>query len=325
MAARVIEATRVTTAMLRPRPPFDFDATVHKPSHFPTPTIAYEPGRYWQSLRWAGRLVGVRLRNLGTRRTPRVELALYSAAPLTAPARDSIERELAWRFDLDADLAPFCRALRADPVLGPALRRRRGMRVSCPYSLYEYLVVALVLQNTTVRRSTTMLRVLLERYGRRMHFDGRELCAFWPPRSLALTSETELRALKIGYRARALRRISEAVTAGAVVEQPMRVLDKDAARAALLTLYGVGPASVWYVLFDVFHHYDAFDVISPWEQRIYSRLLFGRDRVAPGRILAAVRRRWGCWRMLAAHYLFEDIFWRHRQQPVAWLAELLRS
>jgi 3-methyladenine DNA glycosylase/8-oxoguanine DNA glycosylase len=41
-------------------------------------------------------------------------------------------------------------------------------------------------------------------------------------------------------------------------------------------------------------------------------------------ILAEVERRWGRWKMLAAHYLFEDLFWRRQHAPVPWLEELIR-
>jgi 3-methyladenine DNA glycosylase/8-oxoguanine DNA glycosylase len=75
---------------------------------------------------------------------------------------------------------------------------------------------------------------------------------------------------------------------------------------------------VWYVLFDVFHAYDAFDVISPWEQKIYSRLLFDRECVPGKQILADVKRRWGPWRMLASHYVFEDLFWRRKTEAIPW-------
>jgi 3-methyladenine DNA glycosylase/8-oxoguanine DNA glycosylase len=75
----------------------------------------------------------------------------------------------------------------------------------------------------------------------------------------------------------------------------------------------------------VFHHYDAFDVISPWEQKIYSRLLFGRELVSAERILRAVKQRWGGWRMLASHYLFEDLFWLRQRRRVEWLEALIRS
>jgi 3-methyladenine DNA glycosylase/8-oxoguanine DNA glycosylase len=81
---------------------------------------------------------------------------------------------------------------------------------------------------------------------------------------------------------------------------------------------------VWYLLFEVFHHYDAFDVISPWEQKIYSRLLFDRESVPAEKVLAEVKRRWGRWRMLASHYIFEDLFWRRQTEELPWLEALIR-
>ena len=42
-----------------------------------------------------------------------------------------------------------------------------------------------------------------------------------------------------------------------------------------MALYGVGPASVWYILSDVFHHLDELNHISPWEQKIYSKVKHG--------------------------------------------------
>jgi 3-methyladenine DNA glycosylase/8-oxoguanine DNA glycosylase len=92
----------------------------------------------------------------------------------------------------------------------------------------------------------------------------------------------------------------------------------------LLDIYGVGPASVWYLLFGQFKRYDAFEYISPWEQKIYARILFNAEQAAPSAILNEVERRWGRWKMLAAHLLFEDLFWQRKHAPVPWLEELIR-
>src|SRR3989442_11283537 len=55
---------------LRPTAPFDFDSTVHKPSHFPAPISAYEPGTYWRTMRFRGQLLGLRMRKSGSARQP---------------------------------------------------------------------------------------------------------------------------------------------------------------------------------------------------------------------------------------------------------------
>lgn len=301
---------------LRPTAPFNFDATVHKPSHFPAASERYEPGRYWQSMLLDGRPVGLCLEDAGEVDRPLLEAAVYASEAIPPHLEPWLAAELRWRFDLDADLRPFQRRCGADRLLAPALDRWRGMRISAGGSLYEMLVICVLLQNATVRRTVQMMQALFDRFGTPLRFDGRELYAFWPPEALVVVPEEDLRALKLGYRARTLKRLSEVLAAGTLDEAGLRTLPKEAARTELLKLYGIGPASVWYLLFEVLHHYDALDYVSPWEQRIYSRLFFGEELVPGERIIDEAKRRWGRWRMLAAHYLFEDLFWRRKNEPV---------
>jgi 3-methyladenine DNA glycosylase/8-oxoguanine DNA glycosylase len=321
----------VFTARLCPHPPFSFEATVHKPSHFPAPVEAYEPAspagvpaRFWQTVLWEGKPLGLRLADGGSVETPAINLTLFARSPLPDATYATLMSELRWRLDLDADLSEFGTICSRDPLLAPVLQRRRGMRIKAVGSLYEMLVIYVVLQNATVRRSIQMMTALLERYGTPLAFDGRQLYAFWPPEALGAASEEDLRALKLGYRARFLHRLSQDFASGMFDEAALRELGKEAARRELLKLYGIGPASVWYLLFEVFHHYDALDYLSPWEQQIYSRLFFDEKLVPPERILDESKRRWGPWRMLAAHYLFEDLFWRRKNEPVEWLEDLIR-
>jgi 3-methyladenine DNA glycosylase/8-oxoguanine DNA glycosylase len=273
---------------------------------------------------FGGQALGLRLEDAGDIDHPLVKVVVHAAEPIDSDLAPALESELRWRFDLDADLAPFERQCGGDPLLAPAWERRRGMRITATGSLYEMLVIYVLLQNAAVRRTVQMMEALFRRFGTPLRFDGRDLYAFWPPEALAAVSEGELRALKLGYRARTLKRLSDAFATGAVDESRLRALSKDEARSELLKLYGIGPASVWYLLFEVFHHYDALDYVSPWEQRIYSRLFFGEERVPVEQIIDEAKRRWGRWRMLAAHYLFEDLFWRRRNEPVEWLEELIR-
>jgi hypothetical protein len=91
-------------------------------------------------------------------------------------------------------------------------------------------------------------------------------------------------------------------------------------------LYGVGRASVGYILTDVFHGFDELTHISPWEQWIYSRLLFSTPVEEPAPVSTLLHRMasWSPWRALAVHYLWEDLFWRHKTEGVDWLGPLIR-
>jgi 3-methyladenine DNA glycosylase/8-oxoguanine DNA glycosylase len=307
---------------LEPTQPFAFDATFHKPDHFPSPDTAWRSGTRWQTMRFRGRRLGLRIDGAGRL----VRARVWADRRLPAGELDSLGEELAWRANLRLDLTTFERHARRDPVVRPAIRRLRGMRPMHLGSLYEYLVIAVVLQNATVRRSVQMLQALFERFGTLLRFDGRELYCFWEAADLAAATEAELRALKVGYRARSLVHVSEQLAAGTLDELALRAAPLQEQRAALLALYGIGPASVGYLLVDVFHAFDELRHVSPWEQRIYSRLLLGTavDEPAPVPVLLERIAAWAPFRALAMHYLWEDLFRRHAREPVDWLAPLIR-
>jgi 3-methyladenine DNA glycosylase/8-oxoguanine DNA glycosylase len=172
-----------------------------------------------------------------------------------------------------------------------------------------------------------MMQALLARYGTAVAYDGQELSVFWAPEDIAGATEEELRSLKVGYRAKSIRRVTEAFTSRQVDELALRSRPRAEQRQALLGLYGVGPASVEYLLSDVFHHLDEMAHISPWEQEIYSKLFFDCDPEQPAPVsdlLAYFNEQFSPYQMLAVHYVWEDLFWRRETEPVPWLEKLIR-
>jgi len=313
---------RQATLELEPTEPFAFDATFHKPDHFPSQDTEWKPGFRWQTMLFQGRRLGLRIEDAAAR----IRVGVWADGRLSRPLLGELADELSWRANLALDLGDFERRARRDRKLGPVVARWRGMRPMHMGSLYEYLVIAIVLQNATVRRSVQMLQALFECYGTRLRFDRRELYCFWDAATLAGTSEQELRALKVGYRARSLLRVSEAIAEGAVDGDALRSSTVSEQRMALLSLYGIGPASVGYILIDVFHAFDELAHLSPWEHRIYSRLLLETPVEDPAPVAVLLERiaRWSPWRALAVHYLWEDLFWRHQAEPIDWLSPLIR-
>jgi len=313
--------------VLAPSSPFHFDATMHKPDHFPSPDNAWEPGVRWQAMRWRGEPLGLRFEDRGTAGRPGIRLSVWSRRPLSEDFLAGLVDEISYRCNLDLDLGEFTRRFRDDPLLGPILARWRGMRPASWSSLYEYLIIAIVLQNAVVRRSIQMMQTLLEAYGAPLAYDGRTLLCAWAPEAIAAVREDELRALKLGYRAKSIARVTEAFVGNRVDELALREASADAQRAALLDLYGIGPASVEYVLSDVFHRFDEITHISPWEQRIYSKLFLGRplERPVPAeRLRRYLNRRFLGSAQLAVHYAWEDLFWKWKRGRAAWLDPLIR-
>jgi 3-methyladenine DNA glycosylase/8-oxoguanine DNA glycosylase len=323
---------------LAPKPPFNFDASLHKPDHFPSADNAWEPGTRWQTLLWEQQPLGLKFTDLGAAgsvgsdpgsadEAPRLSLSVYSREKLDQGSLGRLAAEVNYRYNLQLDLSAFNRRFQKDPQLGPIIQRWLGMRPLNCGSLYEYLIIAILLQNATVRRSVQMMQALFENYGTRLSYDGKSLYCFWEPQAMQAASEQDLRGLKVGYRARSIKRVSEAIASGAIDEMALRSKSREEQRQALLALYGIGPASVGYILFDVFHHLDEMEHISPWEQKIYSRLFFEADLGEPlpvERLLAHFEARFGGYRMLAVHYVWEDLFWRRKHEPVPWLETIIR-
>lgn len=333
---------------LKPTPPFAFDPTMHKPDHFPSQDTDWVDGCRWQTMLWPsyakaseGKLLGLKFINAGTVKRPKINLEIYSKDKLTSDYIDTLVNEINFRYDFQTDLSDFAKRFKDDEQLGPILKKWPGMRVMSPQSLYEYLIIGIVLQNCTVRRSVNMMQVLFENYGTSLEYDGKQFYCFWEPEVLAKVSEDELRGLKVGYRAKSLKRISEQFAKGEINEFKLRSKSKEEQREALINLYGIGPATVGYILFDVFKHYDELSHISPWEQKIYSKLFFDRppeNPVSEKKLLQFFDKRFSQYKMLAVHYTWEDLWWTRlpapegaanggqgrKHKPVPWLEELIR-
>jgi len=171
-----------------------------------------------------------------------------------------------------------------------------------------------------------MFKALLEKYGKPLEFDGKRFWCFWSPGALKDVTEEELRSLKVGYRAKSIKRIDDHFAQGLINELELRQKDRETQMKKLLELYGVGQATVWYLLFDVFHHWDFFNHVSPWEQKIYSKLFFDKDPENPVPVKRLLKdfEKYGDYKQLAVHYIWEDLWWKRKNKHIPWLEKLIR-
>ncbi len=324
---------KIQSVKLTPTVPFNFDATFHKPDHFTSGDNKWRPGIRWQTWLWPSgasakeaKRLGLKFINKGTTNKPQIQVDIFYQAKLDKDFISSLLEEIKYRFNLQLDLTDFYQRFRGDKVLGPIIKRWRGMRPGHPSSLYEYLIIGIVLQNATVRRSIQMFQALLENYGQLLEYDSKKLWCFWAPGGLKGVSEEDLRALKVGYRAKSIKKIDDTFIQDKIDELKLRKKDLTTQKEKLLSLYGVGPATVWYLLFDVFHHWDFFEHISPWEQKIYSKLFFNKDpeKPVPVKKLLNHFKKYHPYQQLAVHYIWEDLWWKRKNKHIPWLEKLIR-
>jgi 3-methyladenine DNA glycosylase/8-oxoguanine DNA glycosylase len=165
---------------------------------------------------------------------------------------------------------------------------------------------------------------LFGRFGAKVEFDGKVLSTFWEPKEMAESTEEELRELKAGYRAKFFMKISKQFADRAIDEFTLRKATKEEVRKEVLKLYGIGPVSTEYLLFEDFYFLDALERIPPWEQKIMSRLLFNKELVTADEILNFFRTRYKGYEKLAFHYIWEDLFWRRKYEHIEWLEKEIR-
>ncbi|MDA2922373.1 hypothetical protein MYX07_03855 [Patescibacteria group bacterium AH-259-L07] len=314
------------TVKMKPTKPFAFDPTFHKPDHFTSGDNLWEPGIRWQTWNWQGTPLGIKFVNKGTVTNPLIEIKIYASKVLSKGFVDSLIQEITYFYNLNLDLTDFYKTFKSDTFLAPIIKRWRGMRPGHPSSLYEYLIIGIVLQNATVRRSVQMFEKLLENYGTLVEFDKKKLWCFWSPGALRKVSEKELRKLKVGYRATSIKKIDDYFAKRLIDEHALREKDRETQTKELLKIYGVGPATVWYLLFDIFHHWDFFNHISPWEQKIYSKLFFNKDPEKSVSVTKLLKyfEKYGKYKQLAVHYIWEDLWWRRKHKHIPWLEKQIR-
>jgi N-glycosylase/DNA lyase len=314
-----------TQMAMKPTPPFNFDCTVYVPHYFPTPDFAWQPGTMWQTLNFNDTLMGLRMENKGRIDNPKIKLTIYSETKLSEENTGKVVEELNWKYGLNEDISEFFRKFEHDKFLKPTFKRLRGMRNNCANSLYELLIISIVLQNAMVRRTVQMMDNLFIAYGTKLKFDQKKLFAYWSPEDLNEASEDQLRTLKVGYRAKMIKRISEAFANGEIDEFKLREMNTKDAEKELMKLYGVGPATAQIILSGYLRRYDTFNLKARfWEQKILSRVMFGKKLVPPEEIVKEFDKRYGKWKGLAFHYIFTDLFWRHREKPIPWLQKEIR-
>jgi len=176
--------------------PFDFLHTVWKPSHYATGLEAHTATRSWRTFRVGDLVTGVRLHA-----EDRLVIAeVYTDGDYKPSHRGYLARRLTASYGLDEDLSQFTELAAAVPQMREPLQVLSGMRQSCPEDHFEIAVVALLLQNVTIARTTQMTRNLLTHHGQPVRFDGITLRAWFTPAELALVSAETLKEQdRLGY------------------------------------------------------------------------------------------------------------------------------
>ncbi len=284
--------------------PFDFSLTVAKPAgwHWSTPREVFETGTLWSGTYVDGKPIGLKLSAVGKK----VTVTVYDGSQLTENEKNILLTDIKLGLGEDEDLNAFYTFARDDDVLSAVVKDLYGMRVGRLDNLFGRVILAITLQMAPLKRSESMMAKLLEEYGTKITFDGKEV-VLWPrPSDVARLEPAELRRkANLGYRAERLIK-----SARYLVDHPMslRVLHSTPEAEAIksvMAIPGVGRYSAGLIIGRSSVPVDVWSVV------IMSELLLGRAPENPRReiseVTRAVSERWGAWSWMAFVYILNDL------------------
>jgi AraC family transcriptional regulator of adaptative response / DNA-3-methyladenine glycosylase II len=221
-----------------------------------------------------------------------LELRVAGAPPAALLQLSSATRRV---FDLAADPQRIGIELATDPLIGPLVRARPGLRIPGAWEPFECVVRAVLGQQVSVAAGRTFTTRLIARAGTALRLPAGGLTHLFP--TAAQIAAASLEGLGItGSRAATLHAVAHAVT--------QRRLDFSAApeelTAALAAVPGIGPWTAQYVALRALGEPDAL----PTGDLVLRRMAGGAGRPLNVRELEARARDWQPWRSYAVMHLW---------------------
>ena len=192
-------------------------------------------------------------------------------------------------FALDHDLSAIRAELARDPVLRGPLERFRGLRI-LRQDPWECVAAFITSAASNIPRISRNVRDMAARFGTPPAF----------PRPHEMGTEPQLRALRLGFRARYLAEAARLARDGRLdrLDGPL-----DSVRDALMELPGIGGKVADCVALFAYGRLEAFPV-DTWVRKTMRKLYFGGRKVTDRRIRSFAARRFGPLAGYAQQYLF---------------------
>lgn len=215
---------------------------------------------------------------------------------------------------LNVDLAAVIHTFPNDDPMQCAVKACRGLRLLMqdPWECLASFILSSTKQIVQIRQCVTLL---CERFGLPVVVPPGYSRRFSFPEfnTLAEASESELRACKLGFRARYLSAAAKALRDGSIHLQELQNLTTQEARNRLIQLPGVGPKIANCVLLFAYGRQDAFP-IDVWILRALKDLYFPRKRPSLQRLIQFTETYFGPNAGYAQQYLFHYIRTQTKRQ-----------
>ena len=94
---------------------------------------------------WKSKRLGLFFKECGAIEEPEIDVTVFSKHKLPKDFIDTLIPQIKWRFNFEQDILEFCRKFHNDKMIGPIIQKWRGMKPIAANSLYETIIIYLVL------------------------------------------------------------------------------------------------------------------------------------------------------------------------------------
>lgn len=229
-------------------------------------------------------------------------------------ARTAAERVLARSLGTSTDVGAFERRFRNDALLGPAIRRFRGLRVAGAPTLWEALVLAVLAQQINLSFAASIRHELVVAFGRRARIGGRRYFDFPTPKRIAQAGARGLKGFRLSKSKRdTILRLARGFASGRLDEGALAALPDDEVVERLTRIRGVGTWTAEVALLRGLGRPDAFPAGDLSIVKYLAVGLLGHEAPSTERAMRELSESWRPFRSFALVYMYAQLAYLEKE------------
>lgn len=218
------------------------------------------------------------------------------------------EFEEIWRpyFDIDTDYGHIAHTLvQKDSHMANAVAFGKGIRL-LKQDPWEMLISFIISQNKAIPHIQQCIANITERYGQKIDYEEENKKTYYTfptPQELAVATEEELRACKVGFRAPYIMDACQKVVSGEIVLNDLFNMSSQEAKEELMKIKGVGPKVSDCILLFAYGKMDLFPT-DVWIKRVIEGMYFEGKEISLKAIQTFAREYFADLAGYAQQYFF---------------------
>ena len=298
----------VAAFRIEPRRPYSLALTASRFTRFPEVVDRFDGRVYRRLLPVGRRAVLVSVEQIGSPARAVLAVSLQGPGADTPAAREAARELVDIALGAAAEVGPFYRAHRSDPVLAAPIRDFRGLRIAGWPSVWEALLTAVLSQQVNLKFAYDIRRELAECFGRRARFGGQDYTAFPLPEALSDETPRTLRRFRLsGAKAGAIHGLARAFASGTLSQAQLAALPDEEAIARLIELKGIGRWTAEIALLRGLGRTDIFPAGDLGVVKYLAQGLLGRRAKAAEGQMRRFAERWAPHRGFALVYAYAEL------------------